>query len=341
MALRIFHCLNDAAGWAPISHMVGLACRLLGAELCDLNPGRLTRAGRLRATLLAPPRGGEGGDIFIARNPAEVTQVFGHPAFWQRRGFRALWIIDSFWTADLLKPAAHLLRRFDLVAYTRQGDGPEYRALVGARARFLGWGTDALGFGCDGAERPWDVLRVGRQPPEWDDDDASAAACAARGLRFHGRPPFGTDPAQQQSALMRDWYARAKVVIAHSNLAAPAPYTHPTKDYVTARWTDALACGAMIAGVQPRGDLGLVDWPGAVLDFGQIALDRNVAQLAEALRDWTPRQAQVNRLEALRRLDWRWRIADLAAALGCGGPVLSAELDALKAAIATRAAALD
>src|SRR5690606_17232400 len=125
---------------------------------------------------------------------------------------------------------------------------------------------------------------------------------------------------------MRDWYARAKFIIAHSNIAAPAPYTHPSRAYVTARWTDALACGASVAGRQPEGDLALVDWPGALLETGVIDLDRNLDLIAEAVGAWTPDIARRNHREALARLDWRHRIAALATRLGLRTRALSAEM---------------
>jgi hypothetical protein len=34
--------------------------------------------------------------------------------------------------------------------------------------------------------------------------------------------------------------------------------------------------------------------------------------IAEAVRDWTPAQADVNYHHALERLDWRWRFAAIA-----------------------------
>lgn len=336
--IRIFYHRNAEPGWVPVSHLADLACRLLQAEPGDLSGAAPGWPSRLRATLLAPPAGGGGGDIFLLRSPAELGEVFAHPAFRERRAWRALWIIDSFWTEMLLRPARHMLSRFDLVACTRAGDLPEYRALCGERAVFLGWGADVLDLGGCAAERPWDVLRIGRQPAEWDDDARTAAACAARGLSFHGRPPFPAQPENQQQDLMRNWYGRAKFVIAHSNLAAPAGYTHPAKEYLTARWTDAVACGATVAGCQPHSDLGLLDWPGAVLETGPIGLEDNLDRIAAAVAAWTPERARRNHAGALKRLDWRWRIAELAQRLECGGPVLAAEMARLQAALAAAGA---
>ncbi|VDC30834.1 hypothetical protein [Pseudogemmobacter humi] len=332
--IRIFYHRNAEPGWAPVTHLAALASRLLQAESVDLAGAGLGWSVRLRATLLAPPSGGKGGDIFLLRSPAELAEVFAHPAFRERRAWRALWIIDSFWTEMLLRPVRHMLSRFDLVACTRAGDLPEYRALCGERAVFLGWGADVLELGGSGAERPWDVLRIGRQPEEWDDDARTAAACAARGLSFHGRPPFPAQPEGRQQDLMRNWYGRAKFVIAHSNLAAPAGYTHPAKEYLTARWTDAIACGATVAGCQPHSDLGLLDWPEAVLETGPIGLEDNLDRIAAAVAAWTPERARRNHAGALKRLDWRWRIAGLAERLDCGGPVLAAEMARLRAALA-------
>ncbi|MCB5410065.1 hypothetical protein [Pseudogemmobacter faecipullorum] len=334
---RLFYFANDEPGWMPVSHMVRLAARLLEAQQLDLAGPGPGWPGRLRATLLRPGRGGQGGDIYILRSPAELPLVFAHPQFAAPRRFRALWIIDSFWTDMLMRPVRHMLSKFDLVAYMRKGDGPEYQALCGARARFLGWGADVLDLGSGAAERPIDVLRIGRQPEAWDDDARTAAACAARGLTFHGRPPFPARAEGQQQALMADWYGQSKFVIAHSNLAAPAPYTHPTREYITARWTDAIACGATIAGAQPKSDLSLVSWPGAVLDTGAIDLERNLDQIAEALRGWSPARAAENHRQALRHLDWRWRLRDLARALDCGTPGLQAELTRLEARLSAAA----
>lgn len=332
-ATRLFCFANQDAGWMPVNHLLGLMARLLEAGIYDIGPCRLSLPGRIGATLFPPPRGGTGGDIFVLRSPSELLRALAHPLWREKRAFRALWVIDSFWTETWPRPAARLLSHFDLVAYTREGDAPDYETLAPGRAMYLGWGADVLDLGSAAAERPIDLLRIGRQPEAWDDDARTAAACAARGLHFQGRPPFPASPETQQTELMRDWYGRSKFIIAHSNIAAPAPYTHPTRAYVTARWTDALACGASVAGRQPEGDLRLVSWPGSVLETGRIDLDRNLDQIAEAVHAWAPEVVRRNHHEALARFDWRIRIAALATRLGLSTPALTADMQRLQAAI--------
>jgi hypothetical protein len=75
-----------------------------------------------------------------------------------------------------------------------------------------------------------------------------------------------------------EYYRRARFVVAFSNLAAPAKYTHPTKAYFTGRWTDALANGAVVAGIHPVEDAGVGDllWDGALLSFDRIDLAENI-----------------------------------------------------------------
>lgn len=332
MAIQLIANMTPVPGWTPVLHMIGLMARCLGARLHTPSVARYSVAGRNLLPLLIPTRQGDGDiAIFVARTPVETLSLLTprHRLGAYRK--RVLWLIDSFWVDRL--PPSDKLDAYDLICFTRSGDRAFYERTFGERALWLGWGSDVLDLGSANTERPVDVLRVGRQPPEWDDDVESAAACAAAGLRFAGRPPFGATPEAQQAQVIAA-YAGARFVLAHSNLAAPAPYVHPSVDYITARWTDALACGAVVAGCQPQGDLELVDWPGALLHFPRIDRAENVAQLARAVRDWTPDIARRNHLEALRRLDWRWRFEALAQRLGHYPPALAPEMTRLHAAIA-------
>lgn len=328
--LTVFYHGKDIAGWVPITHLVDLTCRLLGGGLQQTGDAPISQRALLGRWLRQAPPGGDKGALFIARSPNEVRQFLSLPTFPSPWRFRALWIIDSFRTSDL--PSPRLLSQFDVVAYCQAYDRPIYEAAVGERALLLPWGTNALELGSWDRPRPYDVLRLGRQPDAWEDDARSTKAAAGHGLTFHGRPPF-VALSDMQRALMQDWYGQAKFIIAHSNLAAPAPYTHPTKEYITARWTDAIAAGAVVAGAQPHRDLALLDWPEATVDFKEIHLERNFDQLAGAVADWRPETALRNHIGALERLDWRWRLKTLCARLGIEAPALQRDLLALNTRI--------
>ena len=137
------------------------------------------------------------------------------------------------------------------------------------------------------------------------------------------------DPTGNQTALMQS-LASAKFALAFSNAVSPAPYTHPTREYLTGRWTDSLASGAVVAGIAPR--CAAADellWPGATLELASTDLAAGVQELAEAVRRWTPEVARESHRRALERLDWRWRFRELADALNVGSERLDAELESL------------
>jgi hypothetical protein len=245
-----------------------------------------------------------------------------------------LWIVDSFWTDTALKWRRTIGKNFDFVVYMQSFDDEFYKGLFGERAIRLDWGADVLGLGTDHAERSIDLLRVGRQPASWDDDSETEQACDARHLRFSGRPAMTADADAMSSILASQYYSKTKFLVAHSNLAEAAYYTHPTKAYITARWTDALACGAVVAGVPPESDLHLLDWPEALLRLPNLDRDQGLDLIAEAVRSWTPDIARRNHLGALRRLDWRWRFQTLARALDLTLPNVSSQIEDIQSRMA-------
>lgn len=326
MSIDIIHFCSTTPGWAPITHLATVAAQSFEGAV---HFGGDTRSGRWRKIVNLRARQGRGdGAVLLAllRSPAEVHALRASAAF--RSGYRhvACWIIDSFRHEDY--PSARAFRDIDLLIVTRPNDVARGRRIVGDRVIWLGWGANVLGQGSAAPAREVDVLRLGRQPDEWDDDLLSAETCMTYGLRFGGRPPIRTDsPMENQLAVMRA-LARTRYVVAHSNLASPAPYTHRREEYLTARWTDALACGAVVAGCQPRGDEGFDEllWPGAVLDFDRVDLRHNIAALREATAHWHPGIVARNHVNALRRLDWRWRLETIARHFSVETPRLDAEL---------------
>jgi hypothetical protein len=212
--------------------------RCTGSAAPDPAPGALRklafRHGPRRPRCVGQPH------LLIVAPRVEALGLLAAVPGW-RSGFDrvSVWILDSFWTEALSTPLG--MEHVDHVFITWGGDLEAYRAIAPAATTvdWLPWGTDALGLGGAPAHRPVDIQRLGRQPEEWDDDIRSMARLKAEGLRFAGRPDAGS-----YESLLSDHLQQARCVMAHSNLAHAVSYTHPSKEYMTARWTDAFACDA-------------------------------------------------------------------------------------------------
>ena len=326
------HDRRSGGGWAPILHMQSLLADLIGADLHDVSSARSNRIQSVIYPHYTRRRSTEDRvAIYITYTGYGARKFI--PAAEKLGGFSrtVIWIIDSFWTDSVKRERRLIEKHFDLVAYMQAFDDDFYRGMFGERAVRLSWGSDVLALGSSGAERNIDLLRIGRQPANWDDDDETGRACAVRGLRFAGRPPMASASENSTSILMRDYYSHTKFLLAHSNVAAPASYTHPTKAYITGRWTDALACGAVVAGVPPEGDLDLLDWPEALLPFPNLNREEGLDLIAAKAASWTPEVARRNHLGALRNLDWRWSFRKLLNTLMISSPRLDQEISNWKA----------
>ncbi len=316
-------------GWAPVSSLATLASRLFGGQTLTMSPSGRPRT--LRLYNLRPRQHGTKDAVLLAllHVPSDLHALRASAAF--RDGYRAVvvWIIDSYLHEHMLAPLA--FRDIDILCYMRPNDEAPFRRAAGDRAMLMGWGADALLRGSGDPNRAFDLVRVGRQPAEWEDDDVTSAACKAVRLRFHGRPEFQEDPIENQYEVMRI-LRQSRFVVAHSNTAAPAPYTHPTQEYLTARWVDALACGTSVAGIPPRSDKSMqrLLWPEAILAFDRIDLRHNLAAIRAACDAWTPALAALNYRQSLLRLDWRWRLKALADRLSIVSPALEDELARIK-----------
>jgi len=332
--ITYFH--MDGAGWWPIDRLFCLMSDLLDLKVERPALPELSKFSKFWNELKVGQKGGENGSIYLTRSPAEIRLLPSLKDFSKPKKFRALWIVDSFRTEHIR--SKRFMSQFDLVIYMQKGDTDFYENLAPGRSLYLPWGADVLDLGASNSTRPMDVLRVGRQPDAWENNTQSAAVCQEKGLVFSGRPPFAaptpSDPSQPYREL-HQYYSRTKCVIAHSNLVGTANYTHRAKEYITGRWTDALAAGAIVAGVQPYDDSSSEDlfWPGATINFQSVDLVKNVAALKEALEDWTPSIVQQNYYQALCRLDWRWRLQKLANRLEIRSPKLEIEMNRLKKAI--------
>ncbi len=313
--------------------MAGLAAKVLDGELIVPPTRPLTTLEKLGGLLPRKRRGT--ACLVICPGPSSLASITVIEN-WRTKYDRVVaWVFDSFWTSHVPR-FARLAKVFDHVFVTEREDLDTWSKMVRAPVEWLPWGADVLDLGSANPLRHVDLLRFGRQPPEWEDDESSARICHSQNLSFQGRPPPNLDDARanENQRVLMSFLKDAKFVLAFTNLVSPGDQTHPTREYLTGRWTDAVAAGATVAGIPPRSEsVESLLWPEALLDIETVKRDEGLEVIAHAVREWTPDRARLNYLRSLERLDWRWRFKKIAAALGVDQRPLSQELARLRQAI--------
>nr|BFF09371.1 hypothetical protein GCM10025699_06740 [Microbacterium flavescens] len=200
----------------------------------------------------------------IAARPEHLTAVLRLGPLTSRYASVVGWVIDSFWHERI--PYVSRTGRFDRIYVTDEDDVGDWRsACATTPIHVLPWGADTAQ--AVPVRKTVDIQRLGRMPPAWDDDAEGSGWARAQHLDYRGRPSFGQDDAEAQRNV-DDALAVARFVLAFSNLTSGASYTHPTRDYLTARWTDGLAHGAVVAGAAPASTTAReLLWPGATLEL--------------------------------------------------------------------------
>lgn len=311
--LDVVYVRAGGSGWGPVDHLAELTARLLGGRLTTItDTGDVGLPRKLAASVPSRPRG-DRALLFLASSAAHLASAARLQHWWPGYAVRAAWVIDSFWTERISRFARHR-EHFDRIFITDRDLVPEWEEATGAQVSWLPWGSDTLAFPPADGERPVDLLRLGRQPAAWDDDAHTARRAAEHGLRFAGRPPMSENSVENQATVVRA-LARSRFVLAFSNRVSPAAYTHPTREYLTGRWMDALAAGATIAGTAPA-SAAYTLWPGATLEIDPDDLDRGLATVRAALDAWSVDGAVETQRRARAQIDWRRRLAEIAEALG-------------------------
>ncbi|WP_431794558.1 glycosyltransferase [Micrococcus luteus] len=314
MSIDILYIRPGGSGWGPVAQLAMLTAKVLGGRLAEVeDTGRASMAQRVSLLLPRGPRRRGRRLLVIAGNPAALALAARPSMWWPGYDSTAAWVIDSFWTDRIARIARHR-PHLDHLFITDPNLAEEWRSATGRPVDVLPWGADTLAFPDAAAPRPVDLLRLGRQPAAWEDDNVTGAEAADHGVVFEGRPPASPTPEANQAAV-RDALARARLVLAFSNRVSPAPYTHPTREYLTGRWMDSLAAGCLVAGTAPSTATDLL-WPGATLEISPN--DRAAAwpMIAAAAAAWTPEQAAIQQDRARATVDWRWRLVNLCRILG-------------------------
>lgn len=328
--MLIVYLVPDGPGWNPITYMVSLAKELLEAELLVLDSKMPNLLGQLE-TLVLRRENKECGEscLLICGSPTALLSLFLIKNWRKRFRYIAAWVIDSFWINSIPR-VIRLSRPFDQLFVTTEEDVPAWTQMMRTPTTWLPWGADVLRLGGNDPERIWDLTRVGRQPPEWDNDLVTQQSCLERKLRFHGRPEEFNNASRNQETLMRH-YRQTKFLLAFSSAVNPTNYTHPSREYLTGRWVDALACGSIVAGIAPKEpSIDRLLWSGATLELGTVGRENGLRVITEAVQNWKPEQAERNYRQALERLDWRWRFTVIADAFKESPKRLNHELQLLR-----------
>ena len=335
--IQIVYVDPGSPGYHVVHYMARLAAELMGGELVVVRSRSLTVIEKLDGLFSRKRRGAP--CLLICPGPSALSSILQVRNWRSRCGRLVAWVFDSFWT-DSIPRFACKAGVFDHVFVTEKEDLPTWARMMPAPVQWLPWGSDVLRLGSDNPQRPFDLARFGRQPPEWEDDGSTATECESRGLRFQGRPTTLDDATDNERSLMRI-LSESKYVLAFSNRVAATDYTHPEREYITGRWTEALGAGATVAGVPPRNESARsLLWDEATLDLGTASRSEGLEVIARAVREWTPTRARTNYLKSLERFDWRWRFKEIVRVLDVPAPRLDEELRRIRQIIEGRVATI-
>ncbi|TWE11993.1 hypothetical protein [Rudaeicoccus suwonensis] len=322
---------SSSGGWGPVTALAELAGRMWDTTPVYFHP--TAPAGPLRKAVAMLPRRRRSDRqlLLIAAQPGDLLTVARADVLAGRFEQIGAWIIDSFWDEriPLFARTRHLVDRIWITDVELMD---RYASATTAECGWLPWGTDALAaLPRPATRRDIDVLRLGRQPQAWDDDSTTGEALATNGIRFQGRFPQLDDGLANQQAV-RDHLGRSRVVLASGNLASPTQYGHPTRDYLSARFTDAVAAGTLIAGARPACSASDLIPDEAWIDIDVTSRARGLSAIMDAVRGHTDRTVAVLRSAALERLDWRYRLEQIRRDLDVASPTLDRELSDLRGA---------
>ena len=323
-SIQVVYTDPGGEGYHCVLHMARLAAELLNGELVVVPPRFPTLADKLSGIFL-PRKGSRSSCLLICPSPGDLNSILLVQNWRQTFSRIVAWVFDSFWT-NWIPPWARASRIFDHVFVTEGEDLKTWRRMMHAPVDWLPWGSDVLNLGSSNPVRPIDLLRFGRQPKEWDDDQVNARFCQSSGINFHGRPQSLRDATDNERGLMGT-LSKAKFALAFTNRVSPGAQTHPKREYITGRWTDSLAAGATVAGIPPHSEsVQSLLWPEALLDIGTVSQTEGLKVIDSMVRAWTPGRAQLNYVKSLETLDWRLRFKTLAQALDWHSVPLDTEL---------------
>jgi len=314
---------SSSGGWGPVTALASLTARLWETEARLTHPSKDYGVLRKVASLAPRLRGSKPPLLAIVSHPGDMLSLIESEVLLGRFSSVHVWVIDSFW-AERIPRFARTRHTVDHVWVTDAELVDHYAHVMGVPCGWAPWGTDALDLAV-ATERSVDVLRLGRQPAAWDDDQANSASLATRGLTYAGRfPDQGNGEANQREVLRQ--LSSAKVVLTSGNLAGGGNYVHQTRAYISARFTDAVNCGTPIAGQFPACLAADLIPEEARVPIDVTSRHAGLDSLEAATMGWTPDLAARLHAHALETLDWRHRIRNISEAAEITTATLEREL---------------
>lgn len=322
-------------GWAPVESMGNLLGMYLGVAPVKVNDK--ASLSKLTKILGALPRlsSQQKVAIVVACDPGQLNSIAQVRYITNRYSSIYGWVIDSFWD-DRIPRIARSTSTYTKIFVTDPDDVQAWQKNGVTNVGLLPWGTDVWGnfeerLSATGSKTT-DLIRVGRQPTAWDNDELTSSLAYKQELIFEGRPGFGSSD-KDSVRLLHEAFARAKAALAFSVRVSPTKYTHPTKDYVTARWLDALAWGCVVVGQKPQSAAAdLLLWEGATVDINPHDMAQGMTEIKNALADYSPLVAERHVRLALEKFDWRHRFNELFAEIGYSSDKLTQELISMQQA---------
>lgn len=328
--LDVIVAVPSDAGWEPIRKMAQLLCSYLDSEPIYVDVHKSLQKSAKIIGAFPRLKKGKKKVLVIAYDPGQLYAISQVGIFSRLYSEIYGWVIDSFWAERIPRIASTGI--YNHIFVTDPGDIDEWQKAGVASVSALTWGAD-IWSNIDqrlDIHKTNDLLRVGRQPRDWEDDAATGDQAKELGLSFQGRPPFGNSPVESTQHLERA-LKDSKVVLAFTNKISPTRYTHPTKEYLTGRWIDALGWGCMVAGQIPQTKVSeKYLWPQATLEVPYDNMGEGLHKIAEKLKTIDNHYAQQQIINTLENFDWRFRFNDLLEKINRPSRMLSNDIERIK-----------
>lgn len=318
-------------GWAPVWQMAKLLHTYTDGNFVVIDPA-FSQKNTTKFLGLFPriKRSNDKSCIVIVSDPGISNSILKIPEIFYKYKNIYLWVIDSFWS-DRIPRIVKKGKLFDRCFVMDEEDLLDWSKQVSTPLGVMPWGVDVLGI--DPASllsKENDVVRAGRQPDAWSNNDINVKYFSEISLSYVGNPKSSGGKYNSEKTLEKVLES-SKFFLAFNNLVSPANYTHPIKTYLTSRWVKGISYGALMLGAVPVSATAkklIPDW--GHVEISPTAQDDARATILRAYKEWDSSIPIKLHAHACRNLDWRYRFAQIFSDIGFKSEALEHDLKLLK-----------